>query len=92
MPYNVTLTPGSGELPKEPTPEEFAALPHDDAGPTLVAAAWAMTAVASVFLVLRIACKFVSGRRPWWDDYILAASWACSVSSSRLPKVIDHHG
>src|SRR5690606_24807989 len=61
---------------------QLALLPHDDLGPTLIAVTWTMSAIATLFLALRISCKLATGRRPWWDDYIFAASW---VSPLKMP-------
>lgn len=48
---------------------------HDDRGPAFTAVSWALTALASVLLGLRLYCKLFSGRRLWWDDWILVAAW-----------------
>lgn len=57
------------------TPEEVAALPHDDLGPTMVATSWALVAIALVFIVLRVYCKITRKRALWWDDHFLVVSW-----------------
>jgi predicted membrane-bound dolichyl-phosphate-mannose-protein mannosyltransferase len=64
------------------TPEQLAALPHDNAGPKLTALIWTMNAAAAVFIALRMYCKTSRGKHLWWDDYILLASW---VTSFRPP-------
>jgi len=68
------------------TAEQLALLPHDDRGPALVATSWCLTGFASVFLALRIYCKFLArGRRGlWWDDWILIAAWALLVIDAAL--------
>jgi hypothetical protein len=57
------------------TPEELAALPHDDRGPALVATSWSLTCLAALFLGLRVYCKIARRRALWWDDWILIAAW-----------------
>lgn len=57
------------------TPEQLAQLPHDDRGPAVLAVHWSLTAVATIFLALRVYCKRITGRRLWWDDWILIAAW-----------------
>ncbi|KAH7190701.1 hypothetical protein BKA60DRAFT_613140 [Fusarium oxysporum] len=54
-----------------------ASLPHDGAGPTILAIVWVLASIAAVVLALRAYCKFKTHRGLWWDDYILLASWAC---------------
>lgn len=65
-------------LPPAWTPEQLAALPHDDAGPTLLTVSWLLTGLASVFLGLRIYCKFVGHRALYWDDWVLCGAWVSS--------------
>lgn len=50
-------------------------LPHEDLGLQLNLVFWLLTSLATVFLALRLYCKFHRGRRLWWDDYFLIASW-----------------
>lgn len=57
------------------TPEQLAALPHDNQAPKLLASIWSLIFVATVFLCLRIYCRLLRGQRLWWDDSILIASW-----------------
>lgn len=57
------------------TPEEVAALPHDDLGPTMVGSTWALVSVALVFISLRVYCKITRHKALWWDDNFLIASW-----------------
>jgi hypothetical protein len=49
--------------------------PIDDLGPSTRAAVWVLTALPSIFLVLRVYCKCRQSRGLWWDDYVLIASW-----------------
>jgi hypothetical protein len=63
------------EMPPPLTPEQLAALPHDNQGPGLNATIWTLIAISSIFLALRVYCKFSRHRGLWWDDWILIASW-----------------
>lgn len=60
--------------PLDPTSEELAALPHDNAGPKLNAVIWMLTALSGVFLILRIYCRASRRRSLWWDDGFLVAA------------------
>jgi hypothetical protein len=51
---------------------------HEDLGPELNIVFWLLTGLAFVFLALRIYCKLHRGRRLWWDDHLLIASWVCN--------------
>lgn len=62
-------------------------LPHNDLGPVLNAVFWTLTAVAFVFLVLRLFCKYIRGRYLWWDDYVLIASWVALAVSAATTSV-----
>lgn len=67
------------------SPEEIAALPHDDLGPLILALTWTLTAISLVFLALRIYCKsFLKGVALWWDDYVLVASWITLLVATAL--------
>lgn len=67
--------------PLELTPEELAALPHDNSAPRLLASIWALAGIATVFLCLRIFCRLLKRRVLWWDDAILIASWVGTQTS-----------
>jgi len=43
--------------------------------PRLMAATWLLTVFSAIFLGLRLYCKLSRGRRLWWDDHFLTASW-----------------
>ena len=66
-----------------PTPEQLAALPHDNAGPKLNAVVWFLTILSGLFLGLRVYCKHLRHKGLWWDDFILIAAWV------RVPAQID---
>lgn len=44
-------------------------------GPTVNIAVWCLVALATIFLSLRVYCKFRRHRGLWWDDHVLIASW-----------------
>lgn len=46
-----------------------------DYGPRLSTATWLLTVFSAIFLALRVYCKLSRGRRLWWDDHFLIASW-----------------
>ncbi|OTB06547.1 hypothetical protein M426DRAFT_9677 [Hypoxylon sp. CI-4A] len=50
-----------------------------DLGPMMNAVDWSLVSLASIFLGLRIYCKFGRHRGLWWDDHILISAWACLV-------------
>lgn len=57
---------------------EFVADPNaPNRGPQVNAACWSLFGFCSIFMVLRVYCKFKRNRGLWWDDYILGASWVC---------------
>ncbi|KAK0614424.1 hypothetical protein B0T14DRAFT_438922 [Immersiella caudata] len=62
----------------------LAALPHDNMGPTVLIVTWVLTAIASIFLALRLYCKISVNRRIWWDDGILLASYICLLIQASL--------
>lgn len=66
-------------------PFDFSQFPHDNYGPQVNYAIWALTAAAATFLGLRVYCKFLRRRGLWWDDYILIASWV-SLNHSRYTR------
>ncbi|KXX78526.1 hypothetical protein MMYC01_206366 [Madurella mycetomatis] len=77
-------TPDQYPAPAPLTPEEQAALPHDNAGPKLNASIWALAGIATVFLALRIYCRAFKRQSFWWDDAILIAAWVCTIIQSAL--------
>jgi hypothetical protein len=44
-------------------------------GPYLNRVIWSLAALSSLFLGLRVYCKFLRRRQLWWDDHVLIASW-----------------
>ncbi|KAH8884074.1 putative integral membrane protein [Thozetella sp. PMI_491] len=66
------------------TPEQIAALPHDNAAPKLNIIIWVLAALSGIFLVLRLYCKISRRNRLWWDDYILVAAWVCLIIECSL--------
>ncbi|KAK1830623.1 hypothetical protein QBC39DRAFT_104917 [Podospora conica] len=67
--------PPPGPVPDFPTGPAQAS----DHSPEILAAAWTFLGLASIALGLRVYCKWSSGRRLWWDDGVLIASWVAFV-------------
>jgi len=65
-----------------------AKLPHDDRGPELLGVSWGLTGLATLFLTLRLYCKYSSRRRLWWDDYILIAAWVTIIVNDILSVML----
>jgi hypothetical protein len=61
------------------TPEEFVRLPHDDRGSTILAVHWTLSTLTTIFLGLRIYVKRATGRKLWWDEWILIAAWVTII-------------
>lgn len=80
------------------TPASFEAratyddLPHDNLGPQFNVAIWVLTGAAAVFLALRVYCKLIRGKKLWWDDYVLIASFIFLVAQTTLLSVLVHMG
>ena len=87
---NGALGDGSGlDLTPPPlTPEQYAALPHDNAAVRLNTTIWTLLAVATLFLSLRLYCKFRWHRGLWWDDWVLLASWVRSIDPEREVRLV----
>lgn len=70
QPHIMTTPEDSGEF----APWEFdPSLP--DNGPMVNTAVWCLFGVATIFIGLRVYCKFSRHRGLWWDDHVLIASW-----------------
>ncbi|KAK4040973.1 hypothetical protein C8A01DRAFT_35029 [Parachaetomium inaequale] len=70
------------------TPEQLAQLPHDDRCPAMLATHWGLTALATVFLALRVYCKRITSLRLWWDDWILIAAWVTILATVCLTTAL----
>ena len=57
------------------TPEQLAALPHPNYAPKLMVTLWVLLGLATLFLALRLDCKFSRHRGAWWDDWFLVGAW-----------------
>lgn len=68
--------------PLAPTPDQLAALPHDNAGPKLNAIIWILTALSGCVLGLRIYCRLSRRKGLWWDDGFLIAAWVSQLARS----------
>ncbi|KAK4153813.1 hypothetical protein C8A00DRAFT_43316 [Chaetomidium leptoderma] len=62
-------------------------LTHEDLGPQLNLVFWLLTGLATVFLILRLYCKFHRSRSLWWDDHFLIAAWVSLVVSAATTSV-----
>ncbi len=67
------------------TPEQIAVLPHDDSGRRLLVSIWCLAGLATIFLALRLYCKWFRHHVVWWDDYVLIAAWVRVASSIMAP-------
>ncbi|AEO64581.1 uncharacterized protein THITE_2011423, partial [Thermothielavioides terrestris NRRL 8126] len=45
---------------------------------------WLLMGLASVFIALRVFCKFQTHRGLWWDDHILIISWLLQIATNAL--------
>ncbi|KAK3364700.1 putative integral membrane protein [Lasiosphaeria hispida] len=84
--------PDQYAAPAAPTPEELAALPHDNAGPKLNGIVWFLTAISGLFLGVRVLLKFSRNKGLWWDDIFLVAAWVCITIESALVTSLTHLG
>ncbi|KAE9366583.1 hypothetical protein N431DRAFT_495054 [Stipitochalara longipes BDJ] len=66
------------------SPQQLALVPHNNAGPNLLIVSWSLAALATIFLGLRIYCKFISHRSLYWDDWVLIAAWVVLVIDDAL--------
>jgi hypothetical protein len=82
-------TPGPTSPGAAPGPDFPAGpMPSFDHAPSLLAAAWTLLGLASIALGLRVYCKWSSGRRLWWDDGVLIASWVSPVTAAFHPVAL----
>lgn len=63
--------------------------PHDDYGPQINLTLWSLSAVAAIWLVVRVYCKLARRRGLWWDDHVLLASWVRTSPNRRSACVGD---
>ena len=84
-PAPVSLDPADYVFGTPLTPEQDAVFPHDNAASRLLGSIWALSALATVFLALRVYCRLLKRQSLWWDDGILIASWV----SRRLPLEME---
>lgn len=55
-----------------------------DNGPMVNTAVWCLFGAATIFIALRLYCKFSKHRGLWWDDHVLIASWVCQLCNKDL--------
>ena len=53
----------------------FPGSPSDNVGPGIRVGIWVLFSFATVFLGLRVYCKFTKHSRLYWDDIVLIAAW-----------------
>lgn len=70
------------------TAEEFAQLDHGERGSGILAAHWGLTALATIFLALRLYCKRITRKALWWDDWILIASWFIILGTDIVTTIL----
>ncbi|KAI1412235.1 hypothetical protein F5Y13DRAFT_180305 [Hypoxylon sp. FL1857] len=56
-------------------------------GPQANCVIWTLTAIATIFLGLRVACKYRKDSRLWCDEWFLVASWVILVASCILVSI-----
>jgi hypothetical protein len=54
---------------------------QENHGPYLLRVVWALAALSTLLLGLRVYCKLSRCRRLWWDDYVLIAAWVSAYDS-----------
>ncbi|KAL2105713.1 hypothetical protein VUR80DRAFT_7862 [Thermomyces stellatus] len=74
------------------TPDQL----RENNGPYLNIAIWTLAGVSTVFLILRVHCKRRQSKGLWWDDHVLAASWAalvlhCAFSTANVAHGFGRH-
>ncbi|KAI1382850.1 uncharacterized protein F4822DRAFT_98770 [Hypoxylon trugodes] len=57
------------------------------AGHWINAIVWVLISLATVFLGLRIFCKYKRNRGLWWDDWILIASWLVLITAGVILSI-----
>ena len=65
---------------------------HENHGPYLLRVVWALAALSTLLLGLRLYCKLSRRRRLWWDDYVLIAAWVALIYSIALQTVAVGYG
>lgn len=58
-------------------PQVRSKMEHTNA-PTMVDSMWTITAVALLFILLRLFMKWRYGKKTGWDDWLITFSWVCS--------------
>ena len=61
---------------------------EEDKGKTLLIVEWVLVVVSAAFLSLRVFAKISRGRRMWYDDHILIASWVGSRTAPIFPSLL----
>jgi hypothetical protein len=69
------MPPPGGAPAGFPPGFDMSLLPHENRGPSIRAAIWPLTGLATLFLGVRLYCRLSKSRRLQLDDYVLLASW-----------------
>ena len=73
-------------------PIDLSMLPHEDRGPAIRTGIWILTAFATIFLSLRVYCKFAKSHRLNWDDWVLIAAYVSCGGYYGLPTHTNRRG
>jgi hypothetical protein len=52
-----------------------ASLPHDDESRSHTIVLWVLAGMTTVFILLRLYCRFRSGKVIWWDEHFLVSAY-----------------
>lgn len=66
--------------------------PNENRGPTIAAVAWTVTAISTIFFLLRLYTKVFIIKMPQWDDWILLFAVIINIVAAALSSVIIHSG
>lgn len=63
--------------------ENWVSRPEETRGPLVSITIWSLTAVAAVFLFVRLSIRQNQGKL-WLDDLVLAVSWVSGQSDNKV--------
>ncbi|KAI6488234.1 hypothetical protein MCOR11_008521 [Pyricularia oryzae] len=64
----------------------------ENLGPRAEAVSWTLMAVTTIFLLLRLYCKWTKSNRLWWDDWLLILSYVLYATAAVIFSVNVRHG
>ncbi|TLD33715.1 hypothetical protein PspLS_00016 [Pyricularia sp. CBS 133598] len=64
----------------------------ENLGPKADAVSWTLVAFTTIFLLLRLYCKWLKSNRLWWDDWLLILSYMLFVTAGVIFSVNVKHG